>query len=116
MRRKRKKTPAEKRRSARLGALVYVLATIAALTGSIATDSCGGERYRRGSLMTMVSGDEGYGRTRLSMCGFVRGVTPGAVDVVPCQVWNLAPFTLLGVFAGGWLVLDLFNLNLRRRD
>lgn len=37
------------------------------------------------------------------------------VEHVPCQVWNFMPFTGLGLFAAGWLLLDLLGLSTARR-
>jgi hypothetical protein len=41
------------------------------------------------------------------MCGFVRTLTPEPFDVIPCQVWNLMPLTVVAAFALWFLVRDV---------
>lgn len=106
----------EKRKSARKGAVVFILVAAGALTATISTGSCAGESYRRGNMMTLATGDPSYGATRSTPCGVVRLFTPAQVDAVPCQVWNLLPLTILGGASVVWLLLDLAGLDRRYRD
>ena len=88
-----------KRRRARLGAFIYIAVTVALLAATISLDAYASER--RASRR--------YRGSRLTTCGFVRGlpvIGPQVVGV-PCQFWNLMPLTLVGVFAGAWLVIGL---------
>jgi len=38
------------------------------------------------------------GRCKLTMCGFMRGVLPAALDVAPCWLLNALPFALIPGF------------------
>jgi hypothetical protein len=96
----------QKRGNARRGALLYIVVFVVVLVITISTDSCAGEEFRRGNLMTLLTGDPGWGRDRLTMCGWVRMATPAAVDTIPCQVWNLSPLTIVAAFALWYLVRD----------
>jgi hypothetical protein len=95
-----------KRTSARIGALTYIALFVVLLAVTTTMGWCDGERFERRSVMGWP-----YARTRSTMCGFVRGVAGEAVDSVPCQVWNLAPLTLVAGFSAWWLVGDLTGLR-----
>lgn len=114
--RKRRRSKQEKRRSARTGAVLFIALAAGALALSISTGSCDSERTRRTSVTALVTGDRSYVRERLTTCGFVRGLTPDALDAIPCQVWNLLPLNLIGVLALVWLLRDLAGLDSRYRD
>lgn len=101
-----KRSPQQKRRNARRGALLYIVAFVVLLVITISTDSCGTEQFRQGNLMTLLTGDPDWGRDRITMCGWVRMATPAAVDTIPCQVWNLSPLTIVAAFALWFLVRD----------
>lgn len=96
----RRSTRRDKRRNARIGALIFAVTAGAALALSISFDWFGQERRNPTTLV--------YER-RGPLCGFVRGlpVVQDYVGGVPCQVWNLMPLTGLGAVAAGWLLLDL---------
>lgn len=96
----------QKRRNARRGALLYIVVFVVLLVVTISTDSCAGEEFRQGNLMTLLTGDSDGGRDRITMCGWVRMATPAAVDAIPCQVWNLSPLTIVAAFALWFLVRD----------
>lgn len=114
--RQRRRSKGEKRRSARIGALMFIALAAGALVASISTGSCASERTRRTSVTALVTGDRSHTRDRLTTCGFVRGLTPETVDAIPCQVWNLLPLNLVGVLALVWLLRDLAGLDSRSRD
>jgi hypothetical protein len=97
----------QKHRNARRGALLYIAAFVVLLVTTISTDSCAAEEFRRGNLMTLLTGDPDWGRDRITMGGWVRLATPAAVDTIPCQVWNLSPLTIVAAFALWFLVRDL---------
>jgi hypothetical protein len=101
------KSPEEKRRGARIGALAYIAFTVAALLFTMSTGSCAAESYRRANVASVVSGDARYARVKYTTCGFAREVLPGPVSAIPCQFWNLMPFPGIAVLALGWLLLDL---------
>lgn len=111
-----RRSPAEKRRSARKGALAVIIAAAVALPLTLATGSCGQEHYRRRELVRVVTGTENPMARRLSICGAVRRFSPADVGEVPCQVWNLMPLFGFGVIAAGWLVLDLLGVDRRGRE
>jgi hypothetical protein len=102
----RPRSKEQKRSNARRGALLYIVVFIVLVVTTIATDSCAGEEFRQGNLMTLLTGDADWGRDRLTMCGWVRTATPAAVDTIPCQVWNLSPLTIVAAFALWYLVRD----------
>ena len=104
----------QKRRNARLGALFYIVLFVALLIITISTNSCAAEEYRRGNLTSLITGDPTWGRIRLTTCGFVRGLTPSQLDIVPCQIWNLMPLTAVALFAAWFLVRDFAGQAARR--
>jgi hypothetical protein len=97
----------QKRKKARIGALLYVVVFVALLIITISNDSCATEQFRQGNLISLLTGDPTWGRHRLTMCGFVRTLTPEPFDVIPCQVWNLMPLTIVAAFALWFLVRDV---------
>jgi hypothetical protein len=99
----------QKRRNARRGAVLYIVAFVVLLATTISTDSCATEQFRQGNAMTLLTGDPDWGRDRLTMCGWVRMATPAAVDAIPCQVWNLSPLTFVAAFALWFLLRDRAN-------
>jgi len=113
---KSRRTPDEKRRSARKGAVAVILAAAVALPLTLATGSCGQEHRRRRELARVVTGNENPMARRLTICGAVRRFAPADVSEVPCQVWNLMPLFGFGVIAAGWLVLDLLGVDRRGRE
>ena len=113
---KPEKSKRQKRRNARIGALFFIGLTAGALALTISTGSCAAETYRRGNLMTIVTGDRRYAARRLTACGLARSVLPEPAAAVPCQVWNLLPLVLISGFAVAWLLRDLAGLDSRYRD
>jgi hypothetical protein len=100
----------KKRSSARIGALTCIVLFVVLLAVTTTMGWCDGERFERRSVIGSFT-EPRYARTKLTICGFVRGVAGQTVSSVPCQVWNLAPFALLAGFSAWWLVRDLTGLR-----
>ena len=99
-----------KRTSSRIGALTYIGIFVVLLSLTTTMGWCAGETYEREMVEGWLIGKP-MTRTRLTTCGFVRGVLGDVVAPVPCQLWNLAPLTLVAGFAAWWLVADVTGLR-----
>jgi hypothetical protein len=90
-----------KRTRARIGAAVIIVFTAVLLATTISFGWLAAEEAREPAHI--------FGRRRLPMCGFVRGLPliGGLVHGLPCQVWNLMPLTGLAAVCATWLARDL---------